>query len=289
LLVITTPEAVDSPGMDVQFSAELADQLRAVDYEHNIAIVVFRGLLQALSPRYTVDILQVVRSGNQVVVQTHLGVPGPEQGSLSSFSSPYHVIAVPRQGMQEQEIRFILEVDGQMANEHTYFIPKPPTATDAFLSPVTGQEVELPFETIERAEFGWQGVLYQGKQPRLDVITGTEDVNALDGTISPDAQAQLQAVDFNEYLVLAAFQGWRPSLPTPSGVEVQRITWNENTNTITIDVHLYEYVEGTVEKDVVISAYHLVKVQKNEKMSGEMEFALSVDGIVVSQQTRRLP
>jgi hypothetical protein len=123
LLIITAPEAVDSPGIDVQFSADLADQLRAVDYDHNIIIVVFRGLMGALGSTYNVDILQVVRSGKQVVVQTHFGVPGPEEGSLPSFSSPYHIISVPRQGMEEEKIRFILEVDGQVAKERTYSIP----------------------------------------------------------------------------------------------------------------------------------------------------------------------
>jgi hypothetical protein len=167
--------------------------------------------------------------------------------------------------------------------------PVLPTATIASLVTKTNQEVELPFETIERAEFGWTGVLYQGKRPKLDVIARAEDVSALDGTISPDAQAQVQAVDFNEYLVLAAFQGWRPSLPTPSGVQVQRITWNENTHTITIDVHLYEPVEGTVSKDVVISAYHLVKLEKTEKMRGEIAFVLEVDGTAVSEQIVALP
>ncbi|MGD2206694.1 MAG: protease complex subunit PrcB family protein [Anaerolineae bacterium] len=124
LLVITALEQVDSPGMDIQFGADLADQLRAVDYEHNIVIVVFRGSIEALSSSYTVDILRVVRSRNQVVVRAHFGAPGPEEGSLSSFSSPYHIIAVLRQRMQEQKIRFILEVDGQVAKECTYFIPK---------------------------------------------------------------------------------------------------------------------------------------------------------------------
>jgi hypothetical protein len=123
LLIITAPAAVDSPGIDIQFSADLADQLREVDYDHNIIIVVFRGLIGALGSSYNVNILQVVRSGDRVVIRTHFGVPGPEEGSLPSFSSPYHIIAVPRQGMQEQKIRFILEVDGQVAKERTYSIP----------------------------------------------------------------------------------------------------------------------------------------------------------------------
>jgi len=164
-----------------------------------------------------------------------------------------------------------------------------PTVTTAPLVTETNPESEILFETIERADLSGTGVYYEGTQPKLDVIASAQAVDVLDGTISPDVQAQLLAVDFSEYLVFAAFQGWRPSLPTPSGVEVQRITWDENTSTITINVHLYEPVEGSVSKDVVISAYHVVKIEKTEKMRGEMEFVLEVDGAAVGEQTVLLP
>lgn len=123
LLFITAPEEVDTPDAEVQFGSDLGEQLRAVDYSNKFVIVVFRGLMTVLSPSYTVDILQVVRTGNRVVVRTHFGAPGPQQGAFPALSSPYHIIAVPMQGMQGQEIRFVLEVDGQVVKERTHFIP----------------------------------------------------------------------------------------------------------------------------------------------------------------------
>jgi hypothetical protein len=123
LLIITAPEQVDTPGADVRFGSDLAAQLRAVDYSHNTVIVVFQGLMSALYPSYAPDILGVARRGDSVVIRSHFGVPGPEEGGFPAFSSPYHIIAVPRQGMQEEKIRFILEEDGQVVKERTYFIP----------------------------------------------------------------------------------------------------------------------------------------------------------------------
>jgi hypothetical protein len=123
LLIITVPEEIDTPGMDIQFGSELAEQLRAVDYTNSFVIIVLRGLLGARSPKYTVDILQVTRSGDRVVLQTHFGAPGPEEGGYPAFSSPYHAIAVSKEGAWKQDIRFVLEVDGQVMKERTHFIP----------------------------------------------------------------------------------------------------------------------------------------------------------------------
>lgn len=122
-LVITRPEEVDAPGLEIQFHSELAEQLRALDYQRSFVIVLFRGLLSGRSLEYTVDILGVARAGEKVVLRVHLGVPGPGSIVSQAYSSPYHIIAVPKEGKWAQDIHFVLEVDGQRVKEHTYFIP----------------------------------------------------------------------------------------------------------------------------------------------------------------------
>ncbi len=122
-LVITRPEEVDTPGLDVQFTSELAKQLRDLDYEHTFAVMVFRGLLSAQNPKYTPELLQVTRSGNSVVLKAHFGQPGPNELVHPAFSSPYRVITVSKDRTWAQNIRFVLEVDGQEVSEHSHFIP----------------------------------------------------------------------------------------------------------------------------------------------------------------------
>jgi hypothetical protein len=123
LLIITKPEEVDAPGLEVQFPSELAEQLRAIDYKRSFLIVVFRGLLSAQSPKYTIDILQVSRSGEEARLKVHFGEPRPDEIRLPAFSSPYHIIAVSKEGEWARDVRFVLEVDGQAVKEQTHFIP----------------------------------------------------------------------------------------------------------------------------------------------------------------------
>lgn len=124
--VITGPEEVNSPQLDIpelqfRFPAALAEQLHALDYHRSFAVVVFRWL-GATSDKYTVDILQVARDGENVVLKAHFGKPGQEL-TLAAFSSPFHIIAVSKEGEWAQDIRFVLKVDGQVVKERTYFIP----------------------------------------------------------------------------------------------------------------------------------------------------------------------
>jgi len=145
-------------------------------------------------------------------------------------------------------------------------------------------EGDLPFETIERADSAGTGEYYEGEKPKLVIIAEAAEINTLGNTVSPDAQAQLRNLDFDHHFVVAVFQGWRPTLPTPqSGVEVQGISRKEGR--ITIYAQFYKPVEGYEQKDVVTSPYHLVTMRKGEDMQGEFEFVLNVDGADVVRQT----
>lgn len=123
LLILTSPEEVDAPGADVQFDSDLAEQLRAVDYQTRFVVMVLRGQLGGQSPSYAIDVLEVTRRGDRVVVQTHFGELGPEQGALMSFSSPYHAISVSKEGKWARKIQFVLKEDGKTVKKRTRFVP----------------------------------------------------------------------------------------------------------------------------------------------------------------------
>lgn len=118
-LIIIRPEEVDTPKLKVHFPSELADQLRALDYQRDFVLVVFYGSTTATSPDDPVDIRQITRDRDKVVLKTHFG------GSwiLPAYSSPYHIVTVTKEGKWAQNIRFALEVDGKEVKEHAYFIP----------------------------------------------------------------------------------------------------------------------------------------------------------------------
>jgi len=123
LLVITEPEKVDSPGLDIRFPSDLAEQLRAVDYQKNFVVAVFRGTLTGRSPDLDVEVLRIVRDGDEVFVQARFGELEPGKLILPGFSSPYHVVAVTKQGEWSRDISFVLEVGGEEMAERAYFIP----------------------------------------------------------------------------------------------------------------------------------------------------------------------
>ncbi|HLF27776.1 MAG TPA: hypothetical protein VJG32_15690 [Anaerolineae bacterium] len=123
LLILGAAEEIADPGLGVRFDPDIAEQLRALDYERRFAIVVLRGQIGASGPQFTVDILGVTRTGDQVVVKTHFGQPGPNELSHPLSSAPYHIISVAKEGEWAREMRFVLEVDGQAVKERTHFVP----------------------------------------------------------------------------------------------------------------------------------------------------------------------
>ena len=126
-LILTGPEEINASKSDIsrpqlEFSRELAERLRALDYRHSLAIVVFRRL-GATSHSYIVDVRQVTRDREKVVMTAHFGEPRQDEVTMPGFSYPYHIIAVSKEGKWTQNIHFVLEVDGKEVKEHTYFIP----------------------------------------------------------------------------------------------------------------------------------------------------------------------
>lgn len=120
IFLIAGPDDIDALASELQFPAYLSEQLHKLDYQRNFVIGVLRG--EAGDEK--IEILQIVRRGKDVFVKVHFTVPEPGSivhGGLVSY--PYKIISVSREGEWAQEIRLVLEVDGQLVKERVYSIP----------------------------------------------------------------------------------------------------------------------------------------------------------------------
>ncbi len=136
----------------------------------------------------------------------------------------------------------------------------------------------VPFETIERSKANGTGPEYQGEEPRIIVLTKTNDIAKIEEMISQQAQHELSQVDFNKYIVVAVFQGWKPS----SGYGVDILAVARIGERIPVYAVFIEPPPDTVVSDVEISPYQLVKIRK-DGMDGIFIFELIVNNAVIQQ------
>jgi hypothetical protein len=95
------------------------------------------------------------------------------------------------------------------------------------------KEIELPFETIGQSAGEWEP-----KEPGLMIIATYEDLAQIDGLVPEDDRTQLQNLNFDQYLAIAAFQGRH--LYVVPGIEIQRIS--SKNGKIIIYAHILELV-----------------------------------------------
>jgi hypothetical protein len=160
----------------------------------------------------------------------------------------------------------------------------PPPAT-----PLPSDALVLPFETILRSPIGERNErCHATEQPLLFVIAEPSESSGLTNAVMPEALAQVQGLDFERYIAIAAFQGQQPYLlQDPEGFTIQRIL--QEGRVITIYAEVVDTLEIVVQAQLVVSPYHLVKVERGEAVQGELEFVLSVDGVEVARETHVIP
>jgi hypothetical protein len=80
-------------------------------------------VLYGESAWYDVTIQKISRQGSQVTVEATF--PHPTLGGITSgvTGSAYHLVAVSKDGTWNQNIHFILMMDGEMVDETTAFVP----------------------------------------------------------------------------------------------------------------------------------------------------------------------
>ena len=152
--------------------------------------------------------------------------------------------------------------------------PLPETATP---------EVELPFETIDRAEWPGARSYYEEEGPGLFILTSPDDIPLIDHYISKKALAEVKNQDFEQVLVIAVFQGEKPT--NQYGVEVYRVARRGDTITIYTQ---FDTPKPDIEKiDVVTSPYHVIRIQK-DSLKGDCRFSIVAVGKEIIHQNRSL-
>ena len=146
-------------------------------------------------------------------------------------------------------------------------------------------EATLPFETIEQKELAGTGKPYELREPGLIIISRIDEVNNLNGLITDEAKAKLQAVDYSGYFALLVLQGWKPTMGYK--VSIDHIARIENT------VNIYaEFLEPEPDKEISpaeTSPYHLVKVQKTGNWDQDITFNLFAGERLMISLSRAIP
>lgn len=132
------------------------------------------------------------------------------------------------------------------------------------------QGISLPFETIEQQESPGTGEPYETTEPGIRMVTSAEEIDALNGWISVEAQAQLQNVNYEQYVVLAVFQGLKPT--TRYSVEIKRIT--RLGDTVNVHVQFQEPKPNEMSGDAITSPYHVVQMQKVGEWGQDITYQL---------------
>jgi len=146
------------------------------------------------------------------------------------------------------------------------------------LGACTPQEEELPFETIEQADYSPK---YEDKEPGLVIIASADETDQLDGWVSPEAMKQLCEIDYESYFAVIVFLGWQPT--GHEGIRIERTARQDNA------VSIYALVGRPTGETEESSPYHLVKIQKIGRWGTSINFALVVEGTTIASQSHYIP
>jgi len=123
LLIIANGDEVDALVPNVLAEAPtLADQLRQLDYDRFLAVLVLQGL--KAQGGYSVTVQRIVQQDDQINVYVEFNSPEPGTRRIQAFTSPYHLVAVSKRGGEwGQQLHFMLITDSEEVAETSHFIP----------------------------------------------------------------------------------------------------------------------------------------------------------------------
>jgi hypothetical protein len=127
-------------------------------------------------------------------------------------------------------------------------------------------ETELPFETIERSDYGD----YSIREPRVVLVTNRQEIDQLKGLISQAALDQLAELDFQQYFAIAVFRGTQAT--SGYDVIVERVA--RRGDKIVIRAQFWEPSPHWEILNEVTSPYHLIKMRRDDGVSQETELVL---------------
>jgi hypothetical protein len=97
------------------------EQARQIDYNRFFAILVLQG--KQATAGYDVTVQQIVRHDDQVIVRALFVEPKQGEGAAQVGTDPYHLVAVPKEGVWGRQIQFELVADGKVVTQTAHFIP----------------------------------------------------------------------------------------------------------------------------------------------------------------------
>lgn len=127
--VITSVDEIQKPKSQVadvqlRLSDDVITELRAVDYQRNFAVLVFRRAAPTTRPDPRPEITGITRRADTVVLYARFDPSPPIGGAPAVDAFPYHLVTVSRADAGEwgKDVRFILILNGKEVAEHVHFI-----------------------------------------------------------------------------------------------------------------------------------------------------------------------
>jgi len=128
--VITSMEEIQKPksqvaDVELRLSDAVTAELRAVDYQRDFAVLVFRKAAPTTQPDPRPEITGITRQADTVAVYARFDLSPLKGGAPAVAAFPYHLVTVSRTDAGEwgRDIRFVLVLNEKEVAEHTHFIP----------------------------------------------------------------------------------------------------------------------------------------------------------------------
>jgi len=150
--------------------------------------------------------------------------------------------------------------------KHRYFLWLAIVVTLIGIIACGPRETELPFETIERSDYGD----YSIHEPRVVLVTNRQEIDQLKGLLSQAALDQLAELDFQLYFAIAVFRGTQAT----SGYDVIVDHVTRRGDKIVIRAQFWEPSPHWEILNEVTSPYHLIKIRRDDDVSQETELVL---------------
>lgn len=128
ILVIAEPKDIDAfiqfirmpdnpPGGAADPQVRLVNQIRQIDYDANLLIIVLQGI-QGMGG-FKTDIQKIVRKEDEMQVDAEFIRP---RGGPTIMTDPYSVVSVAKNNLRGKTIRFVLWSNGKKVSEITYTV-----------------------------------------------------------------------------------------------------------------------------------------------------------------------
>jgi len=236
-----------------------------VSYSEYIVLATFLGFKP--SSGYTIEVEQICKNEDVIWIEAQdIGIPIAENEedqivADSTETYPYQIIRIAKDDQWNQDIDFVLSLDGQQVFTQTHYIP----------NSRRWQTLDKNDTHSDRAA----GTL------NLQVIANENDISSVVALLSSEALTALQELDYEESYALVAFQGQQPS----DGYSIEIEELSRAGNRVVIHTQTTE-PNGNVETHSDVTApYHLIQVDRFYENGDELDFVLSINGAEVLTRT----